>query len=225
MALQVSEGIRIWPPPSVLPDTGAATANTFALDANELTSLFALGGFPGKKISVPFVEQAPMALWCWVACTKMIVNSFGIAASRTEIAERHLSHLGLNPDCFPPVAGSLCDHECQPSNIAFIFSDWGLAVDNIPFDVRFLEFDEVKDEINAGRPVLVGVYWIEDGERRGGHVIVIRGWRIVDGEEMLYVNDPLGEKTAEVPYFDLLEEYGDDNSGQWQLTWTGFTPL
>jgi hypothetical protein len=152
----------------------------------------------------------------------MIVNSFGIVASRTEIAERHLGHLGHNADCFPPIPGSLCDHECQPRNIAFIFSDWGLRVDDIDFDVRFLSFDQVRTEINAGRPVLAGVYWIEDGERNGGHVVVIRGWRVVDGEEMLYVNDPLGEKAIEVPYSDFLLEYGDDNSGQWQLAWTGF---
>lgn len=224
MPLQVNDGVRVWPPASVAPSLEPSSALDLDLDAAGLESLFDLGGPPGKKLAVPLVSQRPMELWCWVACAKMILNSFGIAISRTKIAETHLRQIGLDLDCYPPVKGSECDHDCQPRHIERIFRDWGMGVDDIPFDPRSLTFKEVQDEINAGRPVLVGIYWIEGGERQGGHVVVIRGWRVVAGEPMAYVNDPLGDKTAEVPYDDLLREYGDDNSGEWQLTWTGFRP-
>lgn len=222
MPLQVKQGVRIWPPPLAGPIPESAPAD--ALDIAETVAtenVFGANTHPGRKLPVPFVEQTPMRLWCWVACTKMIVNSFGITASRTDIAERHLRHLGFDLDCFPPIAGGACDRDTQPGNVAFIFSDWGLSVDAINFERR-VSFDDVVSEISHERPVLAGVYWIINGARNGGHVVVIRGWSIVDGEPLLYVNDPLEERTAEVPYDDLAKEYGEDNDGKWQLSWTGF---
>lgn len=76
----------------------------------------------------------------------------------------------------------------------FIIGGLDAALRNEKFgDFRYATFDEIKDELDKGRPVITGGKFTNSG-----HYVVIIGYKssIINGREILthfYVNDPWGE--------------------------------
>jgi len=94
-------------------------------------------------------------------------------------------------------------------------------------NVKPIDFDisiqQIQAEIDAGRPIQVGILWDED-EGGGGHVIFIKGLAPTEPVGLL-IDDPLRESSLGESQFgsgratheDLLDALGH---GTWRYTWT-----
>ena len=71
----------------------------------------------------------------------------------------------------------------------------------------------------------MAVLWFTpDGEQRGGHVLLVKGWRMFDERPFVKVNDPW-YGPGDVSFSRLKNYYGPDDDGLdgvWRHTWTGF---
>lgn len=83
-------------------------------------------------------------------------------------------------------------------------------------------FSTLQSEINAGRPVVVVYYWINDPRQRNnsltGHMAIVHGWKIWDTKAFVHVNDPHPHRDTHsvIAYSEVREAYG---GGEWTYTW------
>jgi len=174
--------------------------------------------------------------WCWAAVAVSIERYFDRASTMRQcnVANRMLDELPDASDCFPDddkCCGGCDDCKCcwhpeccnYPARLEDALQKihkWRTTLD------RPLRFDEIQREINAGRPICVGITW-ESGNsgpapkgskdsRHKGHFVVIRGYRVLSsGIRQVYVADPLNP-SALVLYDEFLSAYYGD--GHWTET-------
>ena len=158
-------------------------------------------------------EEQEEDVWCYAACAKMLIKSvkqeiFQQCQIVEEIKQGGCCENRTSPICIgmgvnrDAIGGIFTRHRIQFNpNINVI-----------------LTFGQVKDEIDAGRPIEVCIKW--DGMEDSRHVIVIYGWK--DGaQEKVFINDPLtdaGFRRNVVRLADLLSWL---DQGAWELTWRG----
>jgi hypothetical protein len=78
-----------------------------------------------------------------------------------------------------------------------------------------LSFDEIRQEIDAGRPVCVRIGW--QPNEAYGHFVVIRGYSVSSvGEQWVDITDPYYFDST-VPYHQFVYAYLD--AGEWTDTY------
>lgn len=181
-----------------------------------------------RKLGVPRRRQR-QAEWCWAACVDMVLHYYGLrAVEQCEIVGRK-----INEDCCDEPLSEEFDVPCAPKWVRGVWAAWGLgARSHLPRKGRLGWISEaaLKRELDAGRPVEVGLSW----DCGGGHAVVVRGWRVSrGGRSYFYVNDPwnwaggdpreefFAEGVGQVSYKELRTAYG---MGCWKWTWTGISP-
>jgi hypothetical protein len=181
------------------------------------------------KLPVPRRRQVQDD-WCWAACVDMVLHYYRRSAvKQCDIVGRRLNR----DECCDDPENEEFSVSCAPAAVRDVWLEWDIeSAAHFPRGKRLGWISEaaLKRELDAGRPVEIGLSWA-DGE--GGHAIVVSGWREASGGvTYFYVNDPwnwggeLRKKyfeggVGQVPYAELRAAYG---MGCWKWTWTRIGP-
>ncbi|MBV9957403.1 MAG: C39 family peptidase [Acidobacteria bacterium] len=173
------------------------------------TNIPFIPGEQSARIDVRPVHQAE-ELWCWAACAEMVLRFFGVARDECTVAGDHLKR-----DCCNPF-GPGCNVGLSVEGVDQAFATAGLAGNRFP---SALSFDEIKEQISGAipRPIVAGIKWASGN----GHLIVISGWREAGARRFVTVNDPF-YNSGDIRYESLVSNYGPNNTGRWENTWTEF---
>lgn len=146
--------------------------------------------------------------WCWAASAQMVLEYRGQTVKQCDIAEQL-----LKKKCCPKLA--TCNVMCNSLQVDQIYNHFGI---NNQYLSGNLSFGDIQAEINANRPIEVGLSW----NQGGGHLAIISGWEQDTSGEWVRVNDP--DPTSSGPgvirYTSLLQAYG---YGNWVESWTNLT--
>jgi len=168
-------------PKSQTPEEGASAGRR----TPDLSATSA-GGVDGTLLNIPFEPQRTQ-VWCWAAVIKMAYSNFGIPLPQ----ERIVIHT------FGTAAEAAAEVHQIRSTLSF---QGGIETSFRPYP---LKMDEVKAEIDSGRPIIV-VY----RESFAGHVVLIYGY---DDDDNLYVHDPY--------YGSVVVPYGNTFSYSGRMIW------
>lgn len=117
-------------------------------------------------------------MWCWAASGQMCMGYYGYNVSQCSQAKQEF---GLQEDCCNSPITSECDKGGWPE-----FNKYGFSADVT--DSTALSLDLIKRQISClKKPVSFSWRWLGGG----GHMMVIIGYKVVDGENYLLINDPL----------------------------------
>jgi hypothetical protein len=87
---------------------------------------------------------------------------------------------------------------------------------------RQLTFDEVREEIDAGRPFCVLIKWLNNGQLGpAGHFIAINGYRVTPAnKQFVSISDPLFSD-SEYDFTEFTSTKGGyhDGQGVWTMTY------
>ena len=145
--------------------------------------------------------------WCWAASAQMVLEHCGRIASQCEIANRLLAKYIC---CVLP---KLCNVGCNSGGVSQIYNLFGIGS---TYSVGTLPFASIQAEINANRPVEVGVAWDGGG---GGHLAIISGWEQDTSGDWVRVNDPDPTISGQVVMlYSGLSKF--NGVGDWVATWT-----
>jgi|RhiMethySRZTD1v2_1073278.scaffolds.fasta_scaffold04865_4 peptidase C39-like protein len=213
MPLRVNEGIPIWPPP---PPEPIAEGIGDELHVPPLADPSLMTFARPRSLRVPMIEQIE-GNWCWAACIQMIMAFFGDDLDQCSVAGLLFS----DRNCCANRRS--CNEGCDPEDVERVLESPPLEV-NCRREDGVISFESIVNEIDGGRPVAVGILWRNsEGEQTGGHLIIVRGWRIHNNKQYVKVNDPF-YGPGDVPYSKLRTYYGppdDDVDGVWKHTWIG----
>jgi hypothetical protein len=139
--------------------------------------------------------------WCWASVSAGVHGYFSGQAGVTqcEVARRLLGKDCCNdPDS--------CD---SPQRLEAALEAIGTKVQVHP---SRLDFEHLKLEIDAGRPVCARIGWFDGG----GHFVVLYGYReSKDGDRQVLVSDPLFPDSI-VDYEEFVSAY--QSAGHWAGT-------
>ncbi len=142
------------------------------------------------------IQRQQQSEWCWAAVAASVEQFFDPdpdPASRLkqcEVADMVLKDKDKMPKpkcCEDPED---CDLPAELEDALKKIYKWRdtLDVDPLTGAKGSLTFEQVKREIDRGRPVCAGIRW----KSGTGHFVVVRGYRVLgSGAQQLYVADPL----------------------------------
>jgi hypothetical protein len=175
------------------------------------------------------IQQQELSEWCWAAVAVSVERYYDRASTleQCDVANKVL------PEQYPavplPKSDSACCCQCccdpdscnKPAELETALKKihkWratlvrSLAPDESIVSPGTLTFEEVRREIDRGRPVCVGITW----KSGGGHFLVVRGYRLLSsGARQVYVADPLNP-SALVDFDEFTLAYFGD--GEWTET-------
>jgi hypothetical protein len=158
------------------------------------------------------IQMTPQqeANWCWAAVACAVKNFLSPAAGMTQCG---VAQPVLVTESQIESTVSCCANAAQ-CNMPAELQDALNAVDNLrQMDAGFLGFADLKNELNAGRPIGVRIQW-PDG---GGHFILIDGYReFSSGAQQVHVSDPFYQPSY-LLHSDLVNDYQGD--GVWTHTY------
>ena len=154
------------------------------------------------------IEKQREDKWCWAAVSVSVDHYFspGSASSQCRVAR---DVLGIAQCCSNP-------DDCNtPARLQAGLSVVGRLKAIL---LRPLQFNEIRREIDALRPVCVRIAW----NGGGGHFVVISGYRLsASGAQLVEVADPLFPSST-VLYDVLISAYQNAQEplggGQWTAT-------
>jgi hypothetical protein len=151
--------------------------------------------------------------WCWAAVTQSVDHLF---RPSSELTQCRIVSRNFKKDCCAEPGGPPLDPGCN--------RPWFLhrALDNLGLlkgDFRDgpVTFAQLRDEIDAGRPVCVLISWKRSGF---GHFIIIHGYGVsAQGNEIVFLQDPL-EPAPTWMFYDRMASKGpgegyQDGQGVW----------
>jgi len=176
---------------------------------------------PNNPLQISPVLQKE-SQWCWAACVEMVTAFLSNPQQQCQAVTNLLT------------AGNPCSNShdfreigCSILKMAEVWKSVGVnsklirATDDE--DLPALEFDKLKTEINANRPIEVGISW-HGG--RGGHAMIVKGYGKIGGLDSVWINDPLGATSkfgsnvkggeGQILFKDLMEAHG---YGAWVCSW------
>ncbi|MBI4917288.1 MAG: hypothetical protein HY825_15730 [Acidobacteria bacterium] len=120
-------------------------------------------------------------MWCWAACSSVVLHYYGIAVCQCEIADWVRQQSGWGTDfCCDNPGGPVCNRGnpacCGVGSGTSVLQHWGVENYSI---LAPLSEDVVAFEIGAGRPFLILWAWTGTPDPDDGHELVGYG---VDGD-------------------------------------------
>jgi hypothetical protein len=159
--------------------------------------------FSSKELA--FVMQAQyQSNWCWAASATSVSHFYRHSSTWTQCRVAN-DELGRSDCC-----NSTVPSEC---NVPWYFNRALMRTDNFAsIIVGQASFEQVRDEIDAGRPVGARIGW----SGGGGHFVVIYGYNLVGSTEYLDIDDSIyGKSHLAVPDFSTNYQ----GSGTWTHTY------
>jgi hypothetical protein len=146
------------------------------------------------------IESQQKSEWCWAAVAVSIDKYFNPNSTRTQcqIAERV-----LNAQNCCNAAADNCNQPATLIEALQKINRWSRTLD------RPLRFDEIRQELDAGRPVCARIQWTGGGD----HFVVIAGYEVLrSGALHVFVEDPVNPSST-VDYDEFKTAYYGD--GAW----------
>lgn len=131
---------------------------------------------PAALTNVPYHCQEHEA-WCWAACAEMIMGSFGVHVEQCQQVNLHATK-----DCCPEFPEE--DMVCNILNLPH-FEHYGFTVTTNDFP---LTWEQIQEQIYCKHAPFAWS-WIPTNSP-AGHMVVVIGYKVVDGVNMLDVYDP-----------------------------------
>ena len=155
----------------------------------------------GKKLPVPYIEQAK-SQWCWAACVDMVLALY----QNPGVEQCDMASWLFHPEecCGKRRA---CNYPCHESDMCRVYAQWRVDCN---FVVQPVSFETLQYEIDAGRPVEVGMY--QGSKVR--HAGIVFGYYKMDGRDFVWFHNPReGVGTLDISYQGLVR-------AGWIWTWT-----
>lgn len=158
--------------------------------------------FRSKHLSFNMQAQT-QSNWCWAATSTSVSHFYWFFSHWTQckVANAELGHTDC---CHSPVPS-----DC---NVPWYLDRALTRTNNFVSITGSVSFQQVKDEIDAGRPVGARIGW----SGGGGHFMVIYGYSIVFGVEYFDIDDPIYGK-SHLTVADFSSNY--QGSGSWTHTY------
>jgi hypothetical protein len=177
-----------------------ATSRPYSSLLREVSVLGRL--FRSKHLSFNMQAQT-QSNWCWAATSTSVSHFYWFFSHWTQckVANAELGHTDC---CHSPVPS-----DC---NVPWYLDRALTRTNNFVSIAGPAGFQQVKDEIDAGRPVGARIGW----SGGGGHFMVIYGYSIVFGVEYFDIDDPIYGK-SHLTVTDFSNNY--QGSGSWTHTY------
>lgn len=159
--------------------------------------------------------------WCWAACVDMVLDFYG----EPSLKQCEVVGKKIKEDCCDNPQNSDYNISCEPEDMRAAWKQVGIKshphLGAATGDSGWIRSDELRAELDEGRPVELGLRW----KGGGGHAIIVQGWKATSKGLFFLVNDPwdwtnLGlivNGKGRVHYDELRRAYG---MGKWKWTWT-----
>jgi hypothetical protein len=143
--------------------------------------------------------------WCWAAVAQCVLRLLrGSAVAQDEIASEHMRRTGRTFICkLPPrrsetfnlPCGTPCQGSCNDIHfLRLVLQEQGCLRRDIP---GAPDFDLIRSEIDAGRPLPCRVQW----QPIGGHFVIVAGWMIgADQVARVRVFDPKPKEGTDIAF-------------------------
>ena len=131
--------------------------------------------------------------WCWAASGEMVLSHYNQAVRQCKQVSDRLG----NDRCCDLVINQECDQTGWPD-----FQRYNLRFQKT--SKQALTWDQIKTEIACKRnPIAFSWAWAGGGT---GHMMVIKGFRSVDGVNWVLVNDPMKNPNYRIMRYDMYVE-------------------
>lgn len=158
--------------------------------------------FSSKQLAFTMQMQT-QSNWCWAATATSVSHFYWFWSTWTQCRVAN-SELGLS-DCCNSTVPSAC-------NVPWYLDKALTRTHNFASVMGQASFQDVKDEIDAGRPVGARIGW----SGGGGHFMVIQGYSLIAGMEYFDIDDPIYGK-SHLAVSDFANNY--QGSGTWTHTY------
>lgn len=153
---------------------------------------------------LPFnMEPQTQSNWCWSATAVSVSRYFWRRSTWTQCRVAN-AELGQRTCCTSPVP-SVC-------NVPWYLDRSLTRTRNFVSITGVVTFEQVKAEVDKGRPVGARVGW----SGGGGHFMVIYGYSMIGGAEYFDIDDPIYGK-SHIPVSEFTSSY--QGSGSWTHTY------
>ena len=160
----------------------------------------------GTRLQLEVQEQQQL-LWCWAACSSTTSLFYDAVSSwsQCQVANAELKQ------------SSCCDEGSSDAcNTVWCLDDALARTGNLAnWCRRTVSWDEVKNEIDRGRPVCARVAW----SGRGAHFVMIVGYENSSSDNLLAIEDPSPDapRSSFVPFDVFAHNYR--STGTWTHTY------
>jgi len=150
--------------------------------------------------------------WCYAACTQMVIET---VIPEQIVQQCEIASFVKQTECCNDLPGDCTDSGCQKNEISSIFTHFQVAFEGSnfapPLEIGPITLDDVRDEIEAQRPVMIVIDWAGG---QSSHAVLING--VID--DQVHVIDPLPDNPygGWHLYSHVLNGF---SSGQWDRTW------
>lgn len=158
--------------------------------------------FISKQLAFNMQAQT-QSNWCWAATATSVSHFYWFWSTWTQCKVAN-AELGKSDCCSSPVP--------SPCNVPWYLDRALTRTRNFVSITGQVPFQQVRDEIDAGRPVGARVGW----SGGGGHFMVIYGYGFIAGEQYFYIDDPIYGK-SQLTVADFSSNY--QGSGTWTHTY------
>jgi hypothetical protein len=179
---------------------GSVTSRSYGSLLQEVNILGKL--FASKQLAFNMQAQA-QSNWCWAATATCVSHFYWLWSTWTQCAVAN-NELGRS-DCCNSTVPSAC-------NVPWYLDKALTRTRNFVSVMGPATFQQVRDEIDAGRPVGARVGW----SGGGGHFMVIYGYSFVVGTQYFDIDDPIYGK-SHLSVSDFSSNY--QGSGTWTHTY------
>lgn len=153
---------------------------------------------------LPFnMQMQTQSNWCWAATATSVSRYFWRWSTWTQCRVAN-AELGRTDCCHNPVPS-----DC---NVPWYLDRALTRTRNFVSITGPVGFEQVRDEINAGRPVGARIGW----SGGGGHFMVIYGYSLIGGGEFFDIDDPIYGK-SHIPVSEFSSSY--QGTGSWTHTY------
>jgi hypothetical protein len=130
-----------------------------------------------SSLAVPLYPQQT-DMWCWAASAQMCMGFLGTTNDISQCTQAN-NEFSMSNCCNGPTP-LLCVNGGWPQFPKYGFSSDTTIDAPLSWDLLKIQIDCLK------KPVAFSWHWIGSG----GHVMVVTGYAVIDGENMVFVNDP-----------------------------------
>jgi hypothetical protein len=141
--------------------------------------------------------------WCWAATANSVSHYFSRWSTWAQCSIAN-AELGHNDCCQMPVPS-----DC---NVPWYLDRALTRTNNFVSITGPATFQQVRDQINIGRPVGARIGW----SGGGGHFMVIYGYSLIGGDEYFDIDDPIYGK-SHIPVSEFSTSY--QGTGTWTHTY------
>jgi hypothetical protein len=153
-----------------------------------------------STLNVPLHPQQT-DMWCWAASAQMCMGFLGTTNDISQCTQAN-NEFSMKNCCDAPTP-TTCVNGGWPE-----FSKYGFTSDVT--NNAALTWDQLKRQIDcSNKPIAFSWHWTGTG----GHMMVVTGYAVVDGENMVFVNDPW-EPNVGAQYHITYDDYvsGSDHT-------------